>query len=454
MHIGINVGGVKKNPVSIFAGINGEKKKIKEVYVEKDGLPLLVYPKNFNINNCFYLITNNCILYSDNGTEWRELKTNGLPESLSWFTFSYRKGIYILFNETSGDYYRSTDLINWDYYESIYAQINGTTLTNGHVTYFGFVNDRFIAINNHAYYDSSKKVYNTEEFKYSLDGIVWNNISGLNGFYSKSTYYSTQSQIYSFSDFYYLNGTYVCKAFYKSSSIYYQIIYYSNNGVNWYASARYTSSIYSDSKHYGLNTIYCFNDLFIRKYYDPADKKSFLYYSSDGKTWKQSSLPSSIAGVSFSTINYINGKFIIPIYKSGIGNNIYCSKDLNNWESESMGTLPIYSNYINFISSNDILVAHTLESLSTIKSCYYDKINNSWNEFTMTEYTDTTPFIQKIEYINGLFFMIGKSKAFDTGILFIFYSLSGINYLPCNIVSDSEISIRTNNDIFYIGDMT
>lgn len=424
MSINFNVDGVKKNPVSIFAGVNGEKKKINKIYIGKNGLPLQVYPGLININNRFYLTTNKGIISSADGKNWTLLPMKGIIQTISSLKLAYGNGIFLL-SVNNYYIYKSNDLINWEYTASLYSS-----------SYFGFVGDRFIAI-----YTTSNST--GSNFLYSIDGVMWNSMSGLSAKIQPGGS-GTAVYIYNYSDFYYLNGVYICHAWHQDISVstykYYQIIYYSEDGATWKISKSSTST--TSASYYNKYNLYCFNDRFICTYYHNNSNKPFIEYSIDGKTWTQTTLPSLISGTYIAGITYVNGIYIFVTYNNNYNSKFYASEDLINWEN--IGSVPRMSPYVYFVNNDDFLIAYSNGYLSSSNKYYYDKINKSWNELVITEYTDSNQYISSIDYCNDKFFMISNSSQL------IFYSLSGIDYFPCYIDNLEQISMNLNNNIFYI----
>ena len=424
MSIKLNINGEIKNTKSIFVNVNGEKKKIKEVYAEKDGLPLLVYPEKFILNGKYYMYTRYCFLYSEDGISWTRLKTNGLPDDMVSYVFAHSDTTYILFNAyvSGGDYYISTDFINWKHYDTIFQLIPNDSkrmsfISGGDAT-FVYVGDRFIAIKPYASYKTSNNSINAfMEQKYSLDGITWNDMNGLKLCYKTPTYTNSMIREYLYKDFYYLNGTYVCNAHsdsylgYTSSDD--TLIYYSTDGIKWNVSTSYLGEQVS------RNTIYLLNNLFLREYYHNKNKKPYLYSSSDGIHWNSVDLPFTY---DIHSIDYFDNKYMIHAY-NGI---MYCSENLQEW-SKYCSDVP----YSKFIKTDDILISYDGYNLY-----YYDKINSVWNEITKPD----VKYINDLKYINGMFFLIDNNM--------VFTSSSGINYTPW--MCSEDFAYKWSNTILYI----
>lgn len=220
MGIYINDNGVRRIR-SVFANVDGEKKTVKSIWVNKDGIPCRVWRDS--IGRMVALSDEGYLFYSEDGESWvaaDRITTSAVNDLV------YADGKFVAVGNVA---YYSEDGITWT--EGVWA--GNTNIVANAITYGDGL---FVAVGNNRTF-------------YSNDGVTWH----VGAYISNTTF---KDVVYGF------HGLYVAVANDGSS-------YRSTDGVNWSKSA--------DSC--GANCIAYGNGVFV------SVDAQYLTYSKDGDTW-------------------------------------------------------------------------------------------------------------------------------------------------------------------------
>ena len=347
MSIGINVDGVAKNPVSIFAGINGEKKKIKEVYLNKNGLPVLGYREanDDEIIKGFVTVDSSFshIAYSIDGEHWNTFDKIEAPYILKnslicyggdrFVCVGYEKSYRSLYSLDGKTWHEMTGLQNVKYNDIVYG------------------NNMFVCVGNDGY------------VSYSTDGETWGNIKvGANGNFSSITYG---------------NGRFVCLGSVKPTGSAVYTIYYSTTGNSgWKAMTRSNTTSSTNNPHrvitYGGNR------------YVWLDQSGYSFYSTNGTSYSYISSSPQV-GFSPQAICFGNGKFICHNSYS-----LYQTTNGSSWTK--VDSFP-YVSLSSFIYNKDRFIAVGQQG-----KAYYSINGEDWYEMTGLE---NSSFYSTLTYKEG-----------------------------------------------------
>lgn len=332
MSIFFNAGGKVREPSEIyFGGGNGKPLKIREVYVGRDGKPVLVWQKGVGKRYICHK-TSKLTYYSADLITWHEM--SGCTDSV-WLNPVYGNGI--LFASYGGKSYVSRDGKIWNKLENITDRLEKTvfgngifqcvqSVTGGVITFLRstdgiqwdsysfdsgyassaalsqlfFANNLFILILrlSTGYY----AIYT------SADGMEWKKVSAFKG---------DTAGIYSFETLYYACGKYIIASYMNAIQVESRKIMYSTDLVTWtqcQGSATNLPSVRSVT--YGKGKIIL------------CTHNGYHRYSTDGVNWI---FGSSVDSNTLTCCIFADDRFV------GVGGkNIYVSTDAVSWEQVSV----------------------------------------------------------------------------------------------------------------------
>ena len=347
MGVHINLNGVKKIN-DIFTNVNGEKKNVVSVWVNKDGVATKIYTKDslqryilatskgifwsedkinwnksdcsasikdvmFN-NNVFVAVSYTKIYYSTNGKNWLE---SSLPDSNAngLFQLAFGKNVYVVISSNNKYHYISRDFgVTWESISSVAAYSNMKGVY--------FVNDKFylfsISMNSITAFTSS-------------DGINWTKNPSDSGPNNPSFVSLLNNSA---------NGTFF--ACVETGTTGKATIYYSYDGINW--SNKNLTTVYES----GIKVI-VFKDVI----YYIASK--YVFYSTDleSENWDY------VSNLSFDGVNYrpsqmFNDAYNVPELDGNLivmfSEENYESQDMFNWTKHEIFDYETYGRINNVTS--------------------------------------------------------------------------------------------------------
>lgn len=427
MSIYLNVG-ERKTLSDAFIGVDGEKKKVKSIYINKDGEPCKVFGNEiFVLNNRYFIFLKNDRLfyYSDDGINYETVKTVGLPSSSVDWKFAAGNGIFLLVCGAS--LYKSMDIQTWEYVSAV-----PTTTPPSN---FIFIHDRFLML--YAPGQGKTTRYNGS-FKYSSDGICWEDMQGLSSGekIGSATYYDNIE----YSDFIYSNGTFMCLgvANKHGTGKKLNLIYYSIDGINWKLSASSSAVTY-------MEELYCVNGIFIRSYsFSNSSNKTYglyIYYSTDGINWTYKMIRSGTSStLGLTCIAYIDEKYIIGTCLSNSNNIYYVSENLSEW-TQLCTSESVYSQFI--CKVQDKIYFIPLGTMKNAKAYYYDEETKSMSQYTISS-CDIEKYLKFIYQIHETYIFFFTDA--------VMCSNDCVNLHVCNIEFTNPITMNfiDYNKMFYI----
>jgi hypothetical protein len=328
--------------------------------------------------------------------------------SVGFRCIEYGNGIWVASCHSSGN-------------SGLYYSYNGMTwrqsnITSGYCWDIKYANGYFVGGS-----------YSGNGLYYTTDGVTWtqsssvnsgnfNSITYANGIwiassYDKGLWYATSpssswtnvisSALYKV---YYGNGIFVTAG--------QSCLYYSSDGKSW------TQSTHTSGDYEGI----CYaNGIWVigaADNIDDEDKVNGLWYSEDNcKTFTQSNITSNTYG----TIRYANGVWIAV--SSGLG-GLYTSIDGKTWSIINDSTLSRY-NYYDVYYANGVWVLGSIYSIGL----YY-----SYDGMTWTQSNVTSGSFRCIKYANGIWVAGGDGGSYSK---MVYYCLDPLHYIN-NIYTDTS----------------
>lgn len=323
-----------KKLTNSYINVNGEKKKVLSILVNKNGAPTKVFETDGN--GLFIAIYTDgskfSRIQSKDGISWEEI---AIPNTSPAIAFG--KGKFVTFKNRIALY--SEDGINWIEGGTVPSDVQTLYFPNRMV----FTNERFISFR--TYFSSMPLIYsedginwiytgykpphyvfdivfgdnkyvavgsssNRPYISYSTDGISWTN---------KSLYSVSGNRLLEIRSVAYGNGKFVAVASrgdgYNGGGI-----FYSEDGINWTYIAQIDNEYF-----YQLYSITFANGKFV------VGGNYYTYFSEDGVNWTRNS-DQLYSNMSASAIAYGNNKFVT----TGKYNPLY-SGDGINW---TLGSIP------------------------------------------------------------------------------------------------------------------